>query len=56
MKYRVYFNYTSCVDMLIEADNEDELCEKISDARNNITEEDIMDSIQENCVDYEEAN
>lgn len=53
MKVMAYFNYTSCVYREFEVDSEDDICQKIDDIRCEITDEEIIDSIQENCIDYD---
>ncbi len=53
MKVMAYFNYTSCVYREFEVDSEDDIDKKMDEIRCEITDEEIIDSIQENCVDYD---
>lgn len=54
MKLKIYFNYTSCVIREIEVTDENELYQRLNELRDDITDEEILNDIQENNFDIEE--
>lgn len=53
MKALIYFNYTSCVTREVEVGREEDVYQAIENFRNEITKEEIINSIQESSVEHD---